>query len=250
MGTTKTAGAISAEIVRAGTIPVGPATIPHTIDSFVDKIFVINLDRDVDRWASMMKQFEKHSIRNYERVPGVLVTSTDGYNLWGAHYGDDPVLYDPGSIGCLLAHQKALRLAKARNYRRFLVLEDDAILSDDFRERFSAAVQTITENNLYWDLLYLGLQRTGNLRNNTIIHPGIMQVKGGGACAHAYILSRCAVGLCLANIEYQRQEFDLMLNSLIMGGKLTTLLIHPSIVDQSTEFRSNISTRRPGVEQR
>ena len=215
-----------------------------TIDSFVDKIFVINLDRDVDRWTSMVEQFKKHSIENYERVPGVLVTSADGFQLWGAHFGDDSSLYDVGSVGCLLAHKKALRLAQARNYRRFLVLEDDAILCDDFGERFGAAIQTITEKNLYWDLLYLGLERTEHYPNNTIIHPGIMQVKDGGCCAHAYILSRSAVNLCLINIDYQRQEFDLMLNNLIMAGKLNTLMIHPSIVKQSTAFCSNISTRR------
>ena len=44
-----------------------------SIDEYFDKVFYINISHDIHRNASMLNQFQKMGITNYERVEGCLV---------------------------------------------------------------------------------------------------------------------------------------------------------------------------------
>ena len=40
----------------------------YDINNYVDRIFYINMDKDVERNENIIKQFKKHDIWNYERI--------------------------------------------------------------------------------------------------------------------------------------------------------------------------------------
>jgi glycosyl transferase, family 25 len=93
-------------------------------------IYVINLDKDVERLQWMEQQLTAHKLA-YSRVAAVngmqIQKPKDPY--WSdprrSHLG-------PPEIGCLLSHANAWRLIAQADGEHGLVLEDDVHLSDDF----------------------------------------------------------------------------------------------------------------------
>jgi len=52
------------------------------IDVFFDKIFYINLSKDVDRNNNMLAQFDEYNIKNFERVEGVVYEEIPDERFW------------------------------------------------------------------------------------------------------------------------------------------------------------------------
>ena len=77
-----------------------------SIETFFDKIFVINLARRTDRWQQCLEEFERFKITKFERFEGY-PHPTDGHH------------------GCTRAHRELLRKIAAGSWERILVLEDD-----------------------------------------------------------------------------------------------------------------------------
>lgn len=73
----------------------------------IEKIFYINLDERPDRKTEIETE-----LTNYE-----LMTNSERVKAF----------YTPGQgiLGCTMSHLKALKLAKERNYKNVLILEDD-----------------------------------------------------------------------------------------------------------------------------
>jgi len=135
------------------------------LNTIVDRIFIINLAERTDKYAKMVSQMEKLGITNYERFDAIKPVIAD-------------VLTNPcltmllsktwagvamGVVGCKLSHIEVIKLAKKREYKSILVLEDDA----NFLSVFSENLETIQKeiNTLSdWDMLYLGANHrfTGN----------------------------------------------------------------------------------------
>ena len=56
--------------------------LSSNFDTFFDKIYYINLDRDVKRNNNIISQFDKFNISNYVRVSGVLVDTIPEPHLY------------------------------------------------------------------------------------------------------------------------------------------------------------------------
>ena len=98
------------------------------------KVFVINLDKDKDRMASVDAQLRKLGV-DYERVSGVHAKempieernrAVNRFRWWCAI--GRPIV--PAEIGCALSHYNIYRSMK--NGEVFCILEDDVMLTDDF----------------------------------------------------------------------------------------------------------------------
>ena len=94
----------------------------HYEESDLD-IYVINLDKDVQRLRWMEQQLTAHKLE-YLRIAAVNGTQIP-HPPQLSHLG-------PGEIGCLLSHANAWRLIAQANDEHGLVLEDDIHVSDDF----------------------------------------------------------------------------------------------------------------------
>ena len=98
------------------------------------KVFVINLDKDKDRMASVDAQLRKLGV-DYERVSGVYAKemseeernwAVNRFRWWCAI--GRPIV--PAEIGCALSHYNIYRSMK--HGEAVCILEDDVILTDDF----------------------------------------------------------------------------------------------------------------------
>uniref|UniRef100_A0A6C0IDS7 Glycosyl transferase family 25 domain-containing protein n=1 Tax=viral metagenome TaxID=1070528 RepID=A0A6C0IDS7_9ZZZZ len=76
----------------------------------IDKIIYINLNKREDRKLSIENELEKYGFKNYERFEAI---ETKGF----------------GIVGCTMSHLSVLKIAKERNYKNILILEDDFVFS-------------------------------------------------------------------------------------------------------------------------
>ena len=129
------------------------------IDNYFDKIFYINLKRDVVRNSRMLEEFRKYNIKNFERVEAVVYDYIPDRNLW-RNFNKSDEKYVIGSLGCRDSHLKVISLAKERKYKRVLILEDDI--------RFIVNPNKLPFPNIEWDMLYLGGMIESYFRNQIV----------------------------------------------------------------------------------
>lgn len=137
-------------------------------NTFVDMIYVINLDIRKDRWANVIKNFESHNIYNYTRVSGIPGKEEPHYSEWLAYF-KNPTLYPyekrrynrksmkmPGSLGILKTNKLILEDALEKGYKKILILQDDIIFCKDFYNKFWHSYNDIIKNEDNPKLIFLG----------------------------------------------------------------------------------------------
>jgi len=107
-------------------------------------ILCINLDSRKDRWAECVEEFKKLNIENLvERYPAI----------------QNKI----GICGCTMSHVNCIKIAKERNYKNILILEDDVVFNNNiFFEVLYNAFDQLKSKNLQYDLIYL----SSNLRGD------------------------------------------------------------------------------------
>jgi GR25 family glycosyltransferase involved in LPS biosynthesis len=216
----------------------------HDINTYVDRIFYINMDKDVERNDLIVKQFNKHNIWNYERISGVVVNDIPpGHKIIGPI---DPTQnrekYIKGSVGCLLSHKKIIEIALERGYSRICIFEDDAVFIENFEEQFNTYIDRLGKESQY-QIAYLGLDDEDDIEDGRVIK----RLEGHCFCTYGYILNdlNWVFKYILLNIDYQFQEIDLMYNSLIIRKDLAECYVSiPNLVSQNTNYASNIGDRK------
>ena len=121
------------------------------MNEYFDKIFYINLDKDVDRNEHMLSEFNKAKISNYERFPGVAVDTIPCKCLW-RNFNKEKLCdkYILGGLGARASHVGVMKLAKERGYKRILILEDDVAFALD--PNMVVKMNQVPD----WDMIYLG----------------------------------------------------------------------------------------------
>ncbi|XP_048448404.1 procollagen galactosyltransferase 2-like [Rhincodon typus] len=131
-----------------------------------DEIFMINLKRRTDRRKRML-----HTLYEQE-IEVKVVDAVDGKALNTSHLKALniemlPGYHDPysgriltrGEIGCFLSHYYIWKEVIDRGLQKVLVLEDDNRFQPHFRRRITKLMEDIKENQLDWDLIYIGRKR-------------------------------------------------------------------------------------------
>jgi len=205
---------------------------PITINTYFDKIFYINLARDVDRNKNLLAQFEKFNITNFERIEGKIFTEIPDKSLWrNLNQKDDK--YILGSLGHQNVTLKIIKLSKERNYKKILIFEDDIKILEDPSQLLS-----INENILNdWDLLFFGGLIEHFFRNQIVT-------------THAYAIKDTLFDNILNMLPVSGMETDNFYAKIIQhmsynhnqSGMYNTRLMLPfDTIIQNKDFNSNIS---------
>ena len=154
------------------------------LQEFVDGGFYINLDYREDRNKLMMNQLIDLELNTFvERISAVSVTNSTVYSL------DNQELITSISRATAESHKKIIRIAKDRNYKNVLILEDDAVFFNDENvkgmdiiEKSLDQLSTIPN----WDVFFLGT----NIHDESLNLIGENLVKCDCCVStHAYILN-------------------------------------------------------------
>jgi len=106
------------------------------MEEFIPHIFYINLDKRTDRLQEIENELKTHGLFHLaERFPAVHVP-------------------DQGILGCGMSHLQVLKLAKERNYKQVLILEDDFTFLVS-KEELQAELKQFFETNIRFDVLML-----------------------------------------------------------------------------------------------
>jgi len=134
----------------------------------IDHILCINLDSRKDRWAECVEEFKKLNIENLvERYPAI----------------QNKI----GICGCTMSHVNCIKIAKERNYKNILILEDDVVFNNNiFFEVLYNAFDQLKSKNLQYDLIYLSSNLRGD--DNKLIDKNLAKIVSAKA-AHAYIVN-------------------------------------------------------------
>ena len=210
----------------------------NTIDvnTYFDKIFYMNLARDVDRNKSILEQFEKFNITNFERIEGKIFTEIPHIRQWrNLNQTDDK--YILGNLGHQHSTIEILKLSKERNYKRILILEDDIEILDD-----PSYLLTINKNILDdWDILQFGGEIETLFRDQIV-------------CIHAYALTNVLFDDIINLLPVSGMETDNFYAKIIQhmfymknkSLKYNTRMIEPfnRIVQNRNNHPSNINKTR------
>ncbi len=138
------------------------------VNTFFDKVFVINLFDKTARWKKVSAQLKRRKIKaerfiaidgrckdqgatgcrqklkSLELTHNVKITKPSGYSY------KEIVPASSLTIGTILL----LRAMVKNKWKRILILEDDVDLARNFEKRFRAGIKSLGKKK--WDLLYLG----------------------------------------------------------------------------------------------
>ena len=128
-------------------------------DEYFDRVVIINLPKRKDRLSALLSELKAKGLSSSPTVVRAVHGETVGISSW-FHQG-------AGAWGCLLSHARVIQdflmdffYDNPEDYndfktRKLLVLEDDAIFSEDAAERFARFVSLVPKD---WGQIYLGGQ--------------------------------------------------------------------------------------------
>lgn len=207
-------------------------TQKYTLDSYFDKIYYINLKKDVDRNESILKQFREFNITNFKRIEGTIVKAIPDRYYWrnfNKKFLNER--YILGSLGCRNSHLRIMEDALNNNYDRILIFEDDILFTQDPNKLL---VNNI--NNLgNWDMAYFG----------GIIEP---QYRNQIVTTHAYAISKKLIEETYCMLPHSGMEVDNFYAKIIQHmsynyndeGRYNIRKIHPFNTIKVNHHKSNI----------
>ena len=166
-----------------------PSPVDSPLNHYFDHIYVINLEFEVSNRLTVSEHLKKHGV-NFE-----IFKATNGYKgealekfeayqtrelgdlkrypkyselekKWG-----HPFIESAGAIGTIYSFIHILKDAKKKEYKRFLIFEDDVLLNNNFENEFGNFIQGIDND---WKMLLLGASQYGweNINIDTAIEKG------------------------------------------------------------------------------
>ena len=203
----------------------------NLVNNLFDKVYYINLDKDVDRNQHILDQFKQYNITNYQRVPGVVVDTIPDISLY-RNFIHREEKYIKGALGCRISHLNIIKDAKVNNYKNILIFEDDI--------KFTIDPNVLLNGNYFniqnFDLLYFGgLQE--QLFNNQIVE---LHAYGVNHRIFDDIIYMCdASGMEIDN--FYAKILQQMSKNNRQGGKCLTKKVEPfNSIIQIKDFGSNI----------
>lgn len=192
----------------------------------VDKIFVINLDKDVVRLNEFDQQMKILNLE-YERFPAITYDPE-----LEERYISNGLLLSKGERGCLLSHLSIYQLlADHPEHEHYLIFEDDARthFTGDLMQLVQDCNKKIIEKNLATpDVFYLGKGLDECMKLEHWFDKVYRTYSP--LCTHAYIITKkLAKKICAGK---HRSSIDQLLKGMIKNKEIVAAAIHPSLFYQ------------------
>jgi len=217
--------------------------------SLIDKVYLINLDKDKERLLEVDKQLRQAKIP-YERFPAIL----------GSNISSDPRLTkfcsnfcSDGIKGCALSHHTLWERAIANEYKTVMILEDDVQIPADINEKIDSLFLRVQDD---WDILFVGCRffcndhhltsKIGNriLQTVPIEHDNDIKRVKGSIGSHAIIYKTSFLKKIIN--EPINNHIDLELNDWIHKYNAKVYGLYPEIIPLgSTHTKSTIADIYP-----
>ena len=122
------------------------------------KFFIINLEKDKERYKHICNQLDSNNFKNYERIDAIYGKNVyDNYNT----------KLRPAELGCYLSFQKACHAIIKQDLEYGIVLEDDITLTE-WASKLEEIIKTLPTS---FDVCWIGNSRAKWPRNTCNLIP-------------------------------------------------------------------------------
>ncbi len=177
----------------------------------IDGIVLINLDRHADRWERFRREVgSRLPSGRLHRLSAVEGVGLPGFGVppWFTDRTGARARFWGGTAGCALSHRRALELAREKQWRHVLILEDDATMGEltaAYGRVLSRALQQLRGPYM----LYLGYNRPRPYGRCLGADDGVSLWKIQGVLAtHAYLVPAELYDLLLERLPREANVWE------------------------------------------
>lgn len=202
----------------------------------VDKIYICHYTKLTERKQSILDQFKKHNLKNYE-----FVESYDK-NTWDLDYIDsiypsiNKTSMTDGEKSLALKHVWIINDMYNKEYDSVMVFEDDVVLCDDFVNKFNFYKNQMPKD---WDIGWVG--SCFHLKEPEEPNKNVYKTSRGSRCTHAFCLNKNFAVKVINEICMVNKPSDHYYNYLVKSFNLNNYWFQPPLAFQSLEFCSALN---------
>ena len=153
---------------------------PSESSLYFERLYYINLEKRTDRKDHMDRQLSKFGL-----LPARVI-AVDGKAIpWNQEFGITSQYWNNGALGYCFSYQNALIDAIKHGYEQILIMDDDAVLSDNFFDVLAKAFKALPDD---WHLLYLAANHGKDNIPTEKISDSLYKLKGSVG-SHAIIIN-------------------------------------------------------------
>ena len=207
-------------------------------NTFPFRTFIINLERNPDRYEYVTNQLDNLSMNNYERWPGVDGSQISTIDLIKEGVNSHIAKNSKGMAGCAVSHIRLWKHILSEKLGWTLILEDDAHFHPQFMEIFSHYWNVVPTDAKVVYLGYGGDEIKSQNKDIAVYSANVI-------CMHAYMISWEGAQYLLRNLVPMVGTVDDTLSryfrnnpgSYIFNGNVSVRGIRPH--DYRDEQKSN-----------
>jgi glycosyl transferase family 25 len=206
----------------------------------INKIFIINLDKDIERLNNSYKQLKKYNINNYDRYPAIYGNDINIYELSTYSTFIGKLIASKGMIGCGISHINIWKRIVKEKINKSLILEDDFILVDDFLNKF----KIIEKAPIEYDILFLTSNtiHNKNLKLYNIDDNFYKQLLISQTVGYIITLNGAKKILKYINKVSYHIDVELCISSLLYN--LNIISVKEPLIYQTFDTSNNINDRK------
>jgi glycosyltransferase involved in cell wall biosynthesis len=150
--------------------------VASSVNQYFDNIYLVNLQHKKENRLKTATHLAKNNMRFelFEATNGYVGEALDRYQKYAstptggmtryASFNEKEVkrgkkyIESAGAVGYICTYLRILQDAKNKGYKRFLILEDDVVLANNFEDKFLEFIKYVDDD---WKLLQLGASQYG-----------------------------------------------------------------------------------------
>lgn len=128
---------------------------PIVEQSIIPPIYVVNLDRSIDRWEAISQVMSEAQL-SVHRLAGVDGRKLNKFELKQNSTLLSTYLQPRGVVGCYLSHRKFWQLVVDQNYDSAIIFEDDVVLIPNFKQVLEESLTKLARDHIEYDVIFIG----------------------------------------------------------------------------------------------
>jgi len=213
------------------------------MNNTIDHIYICHYSKLVERRPFIQNQLDKFRlsedlytfIENYDKDILDIEKIKKEYPLIFNLTKRDRRYLRLSEISLALKHCHIIKDAINKNYNTILILEDDAILDNNFFDKYAEYAKELPEN---WDIFWLG--GCCGLRSNNILQDKHVYQVSASRCTHCYAIKKSGLQILKNTINDIDEAIDWYFNDIIFKLNLNSYWCEPPICEQSALFESTV----------